>query len=120
MQCPKCSSKLERFATLRAARLVCPNCRAALELMPRRAPLLMILLTMVPVQLSSLFRLTQFRPGPWTLASLAAGYLAAWIALIVLAVKEARRPRLRERLRPKPEIVLNLNAAVNPATPAGK
>jgi hypothetical protein len=117
MQCPKCESELKRFMTMRSQKLACPNCKARLEPAPRRAPLLMFLLCLLPVQMSTLFRLNQYRPGPLVLIMLACGYLAAWIAVVVLGIREARRPALQERKRPEPEIVLNLNGPLNPHTP---
>ena len=117
MECPKCAHELKRFATLRSQKLSCPECGARLEPAPMRAPFLMILLAMLPVQLTNLFRSYQSWPGPVGLAVIGAMYLAAWAGLIVLAGREIRGPRLRERLRPRPETVLNLHFEQNGGSP---
>ena len=117
MQCPKCSYELKRFTTMRSQKLVCPNCKTGLQLVGMYSPLLMLLLSFLPAQLINLFRSYQFRPGPFILTVLGCGYLAAWIAVIVYWIREARRPRLKERKRPEPEIVLNLNKPLSSQTP---
>lgn len=111
MQCPKCGYEFRRFAILRAQKISCPDCKARLEPIGMRSPLLTFFLTMLPVQLASLFRSWGVRPGLAIMVLLACGYLAAWVGVIILWIREARRPRLRERARPQPEIVLNLSGS---------
>lgn len=92
MDCPKCGSELKRFWTMRSQKLACPSCKVLLEPAPRHAPLLVVLLAMLPAQFTSLFRSYQFRPGPFVLTLLECGYLAACIAVTILWIREARRP----------------------------
>lgn len=117
MQCPKCSRELKRFMTMRSPKPVCPHCKTGLELVALRSPLFMVFLSLLPTQLISLLRSYRIVPGPMTLALLGAGYLAAWIVLVAFWLREIRRPRLKERKRPEPEIVLNLNRPLSSGNP---
>jgi prepilin signal peptidase PulO-like enzyme (type II secretory pathway) len=112
MMCPKCGHGVEtphKYQVSAWRRLRCQNCKAKLEPVYSRAPLLIAQLGMVPSAFFPAMRLFGFRPGLFWIGFAFGVFIAALIAVGIFWLWESRHPRLKIGKERKPEIVLNLN-----------
>src|SRR5258708_952181 len=105
-KCPKCGYDVATpsWLSMLAWRLLsCPNCKAGLALV-RRAPQLLS-------SILAVFWLFFFivRPNAFLEGMILGGFLVAVLAVGLFRLWEIRRPELKIRKRPKPEIALNLS-----------
>jgi prepilin signal peptidase PulO-like enzyme (type II secretory pathway) len=112
MGCPNCGHGVEtphKYSVQAWRRLRCPNCKAKLELVYSRTPLLIAQLGIVFMGFFPAMRLLGLRPGLFWIGFAFGVFVAAFLAVCIFSFWESRHPKLRVGKERKPEIVLNLN-----------
>jgi hypothetical protein len=109
--CPKCNHPVElphKFMQRAWRKLTCPACQTRLELVPRRALLMLAPLNTLPLLLRPIERLVPPRQAMFWMGMAAGAYVMGAFALAIWWRWELRHPLLRIRRVPRPEITLNL------------